>query len=341
MSQELITAPLRRQIACFQQRFEAALAEAKTPESAKALLNETASFERIAKQIKAGVEVQRPIARMVLKAKGNYGLAIGRKKPYPGSKEEEPSSLPEPGFAKAALAAFRKIGDHYELIDPFCDRYESNDADVPSQAGFLNEVKAKADKSTKKPKKTKTYKVEIRKGDFAVVLDDVRDIDAIITDPPYGREFLGEWKKLAAFAATHLNENGVLVSYCGQMFLPTVLEILSAELDYWWCLACVNSGPGKMSPLGHPVRKVLIKWKPVLFFARRGSVFERSFQDLVPSERPDKSGHNWAQPVSEASWLIEQFTSSGNLIVDPFAGSGTVGEAARITGRRFIGADLL
>jgi adenine specific DNA methylase Mod len=48
----------------------------------------------------------------------------------------------------------------------------------------------------------------------------------------------------------------------------------------------------------------------------------------------------WAQGVEELEPIISMLTNPGDLILDPFAGSGTTGIAALRFGRRFIGATL-
>ena len=39
-------------------------------------------------------------------------------------------------------------------------------------------------------------------------------------------------------------------------------------------------------------------------------------------------------------WCIEKYTNPGDLILDPFLGSGTTAVAAIRTGRRFIGMEI-
>jgi DNA modification methylase len=54
----------------------------------------------------------------------------------------------------------------------------------------------------------------------------------------------------------------------------------------------------------------------------------------------DKSLHPAAYPISLAQRVIELFTHRGQLVLDPFVGSGTTLVAARDTGRNSLGFDL-
>jgi DNA modification methylase len=60
------------------------------------------------------------------------------------------------------------------------------------------------------------------------------------------------------------------------------------------------------------------------------------FRFAVNGERGDKP-HPSTKPVALMEKLISLFTDPGDLILDPFAGSGTTGVAAIRLGRRFIG----
>lgn len=50
--------------------------------------------------------------------------------------------------------------------------------------------------------------------------------------------------------------------------------------------------------------------------------------------------HSAAFPVSLPSWFIELFTEKGDLILDPFLGSGTTAVAAIELGRNYVGVDV-
>jgi hypothetical protein len=55
---------------------------------------------------------------------------------------------------------------------------------------------------------------------------------------------------------------------------------------------------------------------------------------------PTGDSNDWAQGVAELEPIISALTAPGDLIIDPFAGSGSVGLAAERFHRRFIGATL-
>jgi len=50
--------------------------------------------------------------------------------------------------------------------------------------------------------------------------------------------------------------------------------------------------------------------------------------------------HSATFPVALPEWFIKLFTEAGDLVLDPFNGSGTTCVAAKRLNRRFLGIDL-
>ncbi len=59
----------------------------------------------------------------------------------------------------------------------------------------------------------------------------------------------------------------------------------------------------------------------------------------IPAERATRVGHPAPFPVELPQRLIELYTYRGDLVLDPFVGSGTTAVAAVRTGRRYVGYD--
>ncbi|WP_083914994.1 DNA-methyltransferase [Ilumatobacter nonamiensis] len=59
----------------------------------------------------------------------------------------------------------------------------------------------------------------------------------------------------------------------------------------------------------------------------------------IPAESATRVGHPAPFPVALVERCLHLFTYDGDVVLDPFMGSGTTGVAAKRTGRRFVGYD--
>ena len=184
----------------------------------------------------------------------------------------------------------------------------------------------------------KEIEIDFRLGDFEEVFADIEDgsIDCIITDPPYPKEFLECWTKLSRFAKRVLKPNGFCIAYSGQMHLPEVIKRMSEHLDYYWTFAVYHEG---QTQIVNGVN-LICRWKPVLIFQNEKKKLNNTFQDYFISEHREKQGHDWQQSKSGICYLIEMFTKPNDLILEPFAGSGTTIKAAIEKKRRIKASEI-
>jgi hypothetical protein len=184
--------------------------------------------------------------------------------------------------------------------------------------------------------------VDIAKGDFRDVLDIAPgSVALVLTDPPYPAAYLPLWSDLGKRSVEWLVDGGSLVAYCGQSILPDVYGRLGEHLRYWWTFALTNSGGSQMIP----GKYVSAGWKPLVWFVKDRRRTSAMIPDRLNGSPPRKTlptgdTDDWAQGVTELEPIISGLTAPGDLIVDPFAGSGNVGIAALRFGRQFLGADL-
>jgi len=182
-----------------------------------------------------------------------------------------------------------------------------------------------------------TERYAVHQGELATVGSTVADasVDWIITDPPYGREYLGAYAELSEFAFRVLKPGGSLICMTGQSFLPDVMAQLGKRLTYHWTLAYLTPGGQSAQLWG---RKVNTFWKPLLWYVKDRHEGDW-VGDVCRSDANDKRFHGWGQSEGGMADIIERFTYPGQTICDPFCGGGTTGVVAVRMNRLFVGID--
>lgn len=175
-------------------------------------------------------------------------------------------------------------------------------------------------------------------------------VDVIFTDPPYIKDL---WERsygeLGELAARVLKPWGFLITYAPQAHLEDIMMTLSCSgddsgqaciLHYFWILSSLNSGQVAKD---HQ-HNALCLHKPILVYQKQieeGKVrgAKRCFADVVRGLR-QKKFHPWQQSVHDVLGIISRFCSEGDILVDPFAGTGTSLKAANLLGLSWIGFEI-
>ena len=180
--------------------------------------------------------------------------------------------------------------------------------------------------------------IDLRHGDFRTCLSEVPDGSAqlVLTDPPYGKDWLDNWGDLGALAYRVLKPGGFLATYTGQLHLPLVLvRLLNSGLDYAWMMGIRHKGPKVIIHSRH----IYSSWKPILVFSKGQYDLPNWVDDFLSGDGPEKDKHEWQQNEGEAATLIAAFSNPGDTVIDPCLGSGTVAAAAHKLGRSCLGCD--
>lgn len=185
-------------------------------------------------------------------------------------------------------------------------------------------------------------------------------IDLIITDPPY--ESLE--KHRAVGTTTRLKHSKASSNDWFEIFRNDRFEELFAELyrvlkrDRHFYLFCDAETMFVAKPIGEAAGFRF--WKPIVWDKRKIGMgyhyrsryefilfFEKgkrrlndlSIPDILEEPRVHK-GYPTEKPVAVSEVLVNQSTSAGELVIDPFMGSGSAGVAAARNRRSFAGCDL-
>jgi site-specific DNA-methyltransferase (adenine-specific) len=198
-------------------------------------------------------------------------------------------------------------------------------------------------------------------GDAVSWLESLPDasVDLIVTDPPYeslekhraigtttrlkhSKASSNDWfsifpnTRFPDFfreAARVLRRNRHLYLFCDAetMFVAKPLGE-AAGLKFWKPIVWDKLAMG----MGYHYRA---RYEFVLFFEKgKRKLNNLGIADILPAKRVI-GGYPTEKPVEIPAILIEQSTQLDELVIDPFAGSGSTGVAALRLGRNFLGND--
>lgn len=148
--------------------------------------------------------------------------------------------------------------------------------------------------------------------------------NAAVTDPPY---LEGDMSDVLE----------PLLAICDRLVLtPGKLESFNwiarkrPTWEYCWQNGAKNLGGAACFHIG---------WEPVLSY---GYPCKPVGNDIIVSpisSAADKPDHPWPKPLPFMAILVGHWSRAGEVVLDPFMGSGTTGVAAINLGRRFIGVE--
>lgn len=157
----------------------------------------------------------------------------------------------------------------------------------------------------------------------------------VFTDPLYHREHLDLYSALGEWAARVLQPGGVLVTYLGTSYLPEVVARLGEHLHYVWTVSTVFAG---QKTTIHD-RHIRTGWKPLLVYSNCPCPPIDWMTDVITAPQA-KARHRYQQPEVEADFFIRRLTGEGDLVLDPFCGSGTTAAVSKRLNRRCVTTDI-
>ena len=349
---ELITKSFATQCLAFPSRVDKALAEVETIEQAKDLLDRASAMKTYAERLKAGIEIEKPIAIGVLKIKAKIGEMMPAKPPketgaMKGKKGTTAGVVP---FNPSVLSAYRKIAKNKDKLE----EYSAAAEDVPTQGEFLKWLKG--DSGEKLAEKKAEIEAEIEaaikhtptatQADAIEWLEAADDFDLLLTDPPYSTDvddinaFAESWLPLALSKMKPTGRAFVCVGAYPAELLAYLSVAMPAQVLVWTYRNTL--GPS-------PKDNYKLNWQAILYY--KGPevgpldcpvmLEQFSVQDInAPDGRQADRYHAWQKPLELGERFIRHATAVGDTVVDPFCCTGTFLLAAGKLGRVGTGCDL-
>ena len=194
-------------------------------------------------------------------------------------------------------------------------------------------------------------------GDCLEILPTLGKVDAVVTDPPYGVTE-HSWDVVVPASIWMV---APAVCFAAEPYATKLIESASEAFKYdlvWAKNTATNLENCAIRPARsherilifgalpyHPQKRkrsaaellrLNAAQRETMEWANPGSVLEF---DAVNNRSGERTGHPSQKPVALLQWLVETYTDAEQIVLDPFAGSGTTGVSCAKSRRRFIGIE--
>ncbi len=265
--------------------------------------------------------------------------------------------------APTTRANWRKLGELDEAgqLDDLIAHAREDESAVVDTAPVLKVVKAaNTEEKHKKRRKAKADQtaqsaghVDLRHTDAIALLESLEpaSVDLLLTDPPYATDvddiyaFVDSWVPLALSRVT---DAGRIYICCGAYpdELHAYLDVLLAQSRFEIGVPLVWTYRNTLGPA--PAKAYKTNWQAIMYgFGPDAPPLDSpemleqfTVQDIsAPDGRHGTRDHAWQKPDELGERLVRHATRPGDLIVDPFVGTGTFAAAAARLGRNVIAGD--
>lgn len=174
-------------------------------------------------------------------------------------------------------------------------------------------------------------------------------IDCIITDPPYNAKDIGPNKRVYSLGQMQLPEEEYK-EFCRKWFVeaariskriiftPGISNICFYPQPYW--VICWH----KPAAVSFNRMGGFNAWEPIFVYGKmpKGKKIGQDYYlcNTLNFAKGIEADHPCPKPLKFMQWIVHNFSNEGELIYDPFMGSGTTAIAALKYKRNYLGSEI-
>lgn len=222
----------------------------------------------------------------------------------------------------------------------------------------------RAEKMAALKEKAAVFDGNIVNGDCIAEMEKLADcsVDCVVTDPPYGIEYVSNrrtvesevikpvandgltdalalWENACKVLSRKMKENSHIYIFTSWKVYPQFAEITGKYFRIKNCLIWRKNNHGTGDLEGNYSEQY-----EMIIFATKGNRKLNGGRDsnILEFDKVASASlvHSCEKPVDLLKFLIEKSTDEGEIVIDPFAGSGSTLVAAKNRNRQYWGCEL-
>jgi len=198
--------------------------------------------------------------------------------------------------------------------------------------------------------------INLMLGDCLERMKEIRDgsVDMILTDPPYGMSFQSNHRKTKHSKIKGDSNLYWLDDWCSELYRVSAdntahyvfcsfhhVDKFKQALERLFKIKNVLIWEKNNTSMGDLKGDFAPKYEMIIFIHKgRRLINGKRDPNILKFSKTKNELHPTQKPVDLLQYLIGKFSDSGQLIFDPFMGSGTTGVAAKNLNRKFIGIEM-
>ena len=280
--------------------------------------------------------------------------------------------IEQAGFTPKQVQRFETLAAHPELVARAKAQAREND-DIVSRSLVLEKVKAqkreeiagkRAEKMAAIKEKAAVFDGNIVNGDCIAEMEKLADgsVDCVVTDPPYGIEYVSNrrtvesevikpvandsltdaltlWENACKVLSRKMKDDSHIYIFTSWKVYPQFAEITGKYFRIKNCLIWRKNNHGTGDLEGNYSEQY-----EMIIFATKGNRKLNGGRDsnILEFDKVASASlvHSCEKPVDLLEFLIEKSSDAGEMVIDPFAGSGSTLVAAKNRNRQYWGCEL-